>query len=301
MSTGHSTVFLSGAGGGVPDLDVFREGPDDPTRVEAIGYPGWKRYAAEGYSADALIDDLATEIGRRVPSGAIRIIGVSIGGHFGYAVGLRLRAQGRDIAGLCAIDSMMMDSSGPSAGWRQRALGQAFELLRGRRLRDFVLFMRSKFWRALVRAPGDRLWSLVRRCSAALPWVSAVDPLFEEELSMRLLLRIVAPWMASLDRNPVALEAPAILLRTGFAAGDDDAWRRRCPDIRIFEISGAHHNLFDAENAGTLHDIFIDATRSWRESIQSAVTPSILPRLLTLSKDAVAMTPADEDVHRPHP
>ena len=264
MSAGHPTVFLSGAGGGVPDLDVFRKCPDDPTEVVAIGYPGWKRYAAEGYSANTLIDDLASEIARRVPTGPIRIIGVSIGGHFGYAVGLRLQVRGREMAGLCAIDSMMMESSGPSAGWRQRALGQAFELLRGRHLSDLARFMRSKFWRALVRAPGDRLPSLARRCSAVLPWVSALDPIFEEELGMRLLLRAVAPWMASLDRNPAVLEAPAILLRTGFAAGDDDAWRRRCPDIKIFDIPGKHHNLFDAENAGTLHETFINATRSWR-------------------------------------
>jgi thioesterase domain-containing protein len=262
MSAGHPTVFLSGAGGGVPDLDVFRAGPDDPTRVEVISYPGWKRYAAGGYTADALIDDLASEIARRVPGGPIRIIGVSIGGHFGYAVGLRLQARGREVAGLCAIDSMMMESSGPSAGWRHRALAQAFELLRGRRLSDLVLFVRSKFWRALVRAAGNRLPSLARRWPASLP--SALDALFEEELSMRLLIRLVAPWMASLDRNPAALEAPALLLRTGFAAGVDDAWRRRCPEIKIFEIPGKHHNLFDAENAGRLHESFINATRSWR-------------------------------------
>jgi thioesterase domain-containing protein len=261
MSAGHPTVFLSGAGGGVPDLDVFREGPDDPTQVEVIGYPGWKRYVAEGYSADTLIDDLAREIARRVPAGPVRIIGVSIGGHFGYAAGLRLQAEGREVAGLCAIDSMMMESSAPSAGWRHRALAQAFELLRGRRLGDLGLFMRSKFWRAVVRAPGDRLPSLARRWPTSLP--SALDALFEEELSMRLLIGIVVPWMASLDLNPAALEAPAVLLRTGFAAGDDDAWRHRCPDIEIFDIPGQHHNLFDGDNADKLHDAFINATRNW--------------------------------------
>jgi thioesterase domain-containing protein len=264
MNPRASIVFLSGAGGGAPDLDVFREGPGDPNQVEVIDYPAWRRYVADGYSADALIDDLAVEIAGRIPAGPIRIIGVSIGGHFGYAVGLRLQAQGREIAGLCAIDSMMIESSGPSAGWRRRALEQALEHLRERHLSDLVRFIRSRFWRSLVRALGDRLPWMAQRCSARLPLVSALDPLFERELSMRLLLRTVAPWMASLDRNPVALEAPAILLRTGLAAGDDDAWRRRCPDIKIFEISGKHHNLFDAGNVGTLHEIFINATRSWR-------------------------------------
>jgi thioesterase domain-containing protein len=264
MSPCQPIVFLSGAGGGAPDLAVFRDGAGDPTQVEVIDYPGWRRYVVEGYSADALIDDLEAEITRRIPAGPIRIIGVSIGGHFGYAVALRLRARGREIEGLCAIDSRMIESSSPSAGWRQRALERALELLQERRLSDLMRFMRSRFWRALIRAPGDRLPGIAGRCSAWLPLVSAIDPLFERELSMRLLIRAAAPWTASLDRDPVALEAPAVLLRTGLAAGDDDAWQRRCPDIKIFEVTGQHHNLFDAGNVGSTHEVFINATRSWR-------------------------------------
>ena len=264
MTPRNSIVFLPGAGGGAPNFDVFRDGAGDLTQVDVIDYPGWRRYIVEGYSADALIDDLAAEITRQIPAGPIRIIGVSIGGHFGYAVALRLQAHGRDIAGLCAIDSRVIQSSGPSTGWQQRALEQALELLRKRRLSHLAHFMRSKFWRALVRAPGDQLPSIARRCSAWLPMISALDPLFDRELSMRLLIKAAVAWMASLDRNPVALEAPAVLLRTGLAAGDDDAWRRRCPHIRIFEISGKHNNLFEAENVGALHEIFINATRGWR-------------------------------------
>jgi thioesterase domain-containing protein len=258
-------VFLSGAGGGAPDLALFRDGAGDPVRVEVIGYPGWRRYVAEGFSADGLIDDLAAEIVQKVPTGPIRIVGFSIGGHFGYAVARRLLAQGRDIAGLCAIDSTMIETSAPSAGWGGRALEQALELLGELRLGDLARFMRSKFWRALLRALGDRLPSTARRCSASLPLVCALDPILERELSMRLLIRLAAPWMASLDRNPVALNAPAILLRTGLAVNDDEAWRRRCPEIEIFEISGKHHNLFNSKNLGTLHEVFIAATRSWRE------------------------------------
>jgi hypothetical protein len=57
---------------------------------------------------------------------------------------------------------------------------------------------------------------------------------------MYLLVREVVPWIASLDREPVALKARAILLRTRLTAGDDAAWRRRCPSIEIFEIPGRH-------------------------------------------------------------
>src|SRR3954451_24399911 len=103
MSPHPAIAFLPAAGGDAPDLDVFRGGPDDLSDIVVIDYPGWRRYVTEGYSADALIDDLAVKIAATIPAGPIRIVGVSIGGHLGYAVALRLQAQGRDIAGLCAI------------------------------------------------------------------------------------------------------------------------------------------------------------------------------------------------------
>ena len=270
MTASIPIVFLSGAGGGAPDLELFRDGTGDPTRVEVIDYPGWRRYVAEGCSADGLIDDLAAEIAQRIPTGPIRIVGFSIGGHFGYAVAHRLLAQGRAIAGLCAIDSTMIETSAPSAGWRGRALEQALELLGELRLGDLARFMRSKFWRALLRALGDRLPATARRYAAGLSLVCRCDPILEHELSMRLLIRLAAPWMASLDRNPVALNAPAILLRTELAANDDEAWRRRCPDIEIFEISGKHYNMLESGNLDKLHEIFIRATRSWRESTMAS-------------------------------
>jgi thioesterase domain-containing protein len=260
-------IFLSGAGGGAPDLDAFREGVDDKTRFEVIGYPGWRRYVADGFSAEVLIADLATQIVTKVPRGPIRIVGLSIGGHFGYAIGLHLQAMGREIAGLCAIDSFMIASAEPSAGWKGRALEQGFELLRKRRIGELTRFLRSKFWRALLRLAGSRLPGLLQGFSSSSrpPSISAFDPMFEEELSMRLLVREVAPWIGSLDREPVALKAPAILLRTRLTVGDDAAWRRRCPSMEIFEIAGQHHTLFDPENIGSLREAFVTATREWRK------------------------------------
>ena len=78
----------------------------------------------------------------------------------------------------------------------------------------------------------------------------------------------MAPWIASLDREPVELKAPAVLLRTGLTASDDPAWRRRCPSIKICEIPGEHHTLFEAENIGSLREAFLTATRDWRGDIR---------------------------------
>jgi thioesterase domain-containing protein len=259
-------IFLSGAGGGAPDFDAFREGAEDVTHFEVIGYPGWERYVADGFSVEVLIGDLVAEIATRVPRGPIRIVGLSIGGHFGYAAALRLRAMGREIAGFCAIDTFMIASTKPSAGWKGRAFAQGLDLLRGRRFGEFMRFLRSKFWRSLVRSAGNRLPILLRgfSFSSRLPSASAFDPIFEEELRMRLLIQAVAPWIASLDREPVALKGPAILLRTRLTANDDPAWLRRCPNMEIFEIAGQHHTLFEPENIGSLREAFIAATRGWR-------------------------------------
>jgi thioesterase domain-containing protein len=257
-------IFLPGADGCAPNLDVFRESVDDMTPFEVIGYPGWRRHVADGFSAEVLIADLVAQIVTRVPRGPIRIVGFSIGGHFGYAAALRLQGMGREIGGFCAIDTFMMVSPDLSEGWKSRHLAEGLELLRGQRFGEFARFVRSRFWRALFRLAGSRLSSLLRRFSSGRrPSVPAFDPIFERELSVRLLIQAVAPWIASLDREPVELKAPAVLLRTGLTASDDPAWRRRCPNIEIFEIPGQHHTLFETENINSLREAFLTGTRSW--------------------------------------
>jgi hypothetical protein len=95
----------------------------------------------------------------------------------------------------------------------------------------------------------------------------ALDPTLEREMRMRLLLREVAPWIASLDREPVQLNAPVVLLRTRLSAGDDSAWRRRCPNIEIIEIAGDHNTYFEPENASSFREAFAKGTPDWRGEI----------------------------------
>lgn len=253
-------IFLPGAGGGSPDLEIFRTG--NMSRFEKIGYPSWQSLTSKVFSPDGLISDLAEQITVRVPRGPIHIIGHSIGGHFGYAAALRLQSIGRQIAGFCAIDTFMIDSSEPSAGWKGRAFSQALELLQKGRFGEFIEFTRSRFWRFLIRLASGRLPKLLGRFSSASQ-TSVLDPILQQELSMRLLLREVAPWVAGLDRDPVPLMAPAILLRTRLTAGDDEAWRRRCPNLGIYEVPGHHHSIFEPENAASFRQTFVTATRDW--------------------------------------
>jgi thioesterase domain-containing protein len=254
-------IVLPGADGRAPNLSIFT--PNEAIRVEKIAYPGWRRYSARGFSLDALIAELVARIGAIVPNGPIGIVGISIGGHLGYATALRLRAIGREIAGFCAVDTFMISSAAPTAGWWRRALTHGTKIVRERRFGDFPRFVESKFWRALMRLAGDRLPQLAGRWASARDSSAVSESLLEAELGMRLLIREAAPWVAALDRDPVALDVPAVLLRVPRSAGDDPAWRRRCPKLSIYELPGQHDTLFDAENIALIKQLFVEATRAW--------------------------------------
>jgi thioesterase domain-containing protein len=251
-------IVLPGAGGGAPSFAGFTIGDSEYSCFEALRYPPWQHYLEPGFSAEVLVDELAAQIVKKVPHGPIRIVGLSIGGHLGYAAALRLHAIGREIAGFCAIDSFMTVTSQASAGWKGRAISEGLQVLRKGRLGELARFARSKIWRALLRVVGDYLPGLLRRgaSSGNLPTAVGLDPMLETELAMRLLIREVAPWLKSLDQNSACLMTPAVLLRTRDTACDDAAWRRRCPNIEIFEVPGQHHTLFEPENIDFLREAF---------------------------------------------
>lgn len=264
MTAPTPIIVLPGANGKVY-LSTFSAKAEEQKKFSAIKYPGWQSYIAKGLSAEALIGDIVSQIVALAPQGPIRIVGISIGGHFGYAAALRLQASGREIAGFCAIDTFMIASSAPRVGWARRALELGVKLVYERRVGDFGVFIRSNFWRALLRLAGNRLLNLLRifGSSGRLPFAFAIDPVLEEELSMRLLLRESAPWIGSLDVGPVALLAPALLLRTSESANDDPTWRLRCPGIEIIEIAGTHQTIFDPENIISLRNLFFNRTHLW--------------------------------------
>jgi thioesterase domain-containing protein len=274
MSTLRSPIIvLPGASGKIPSLTIFGANPADEGVFKPISYPGWQRYTAKGFSAGVLIEDLVSQIESIVPQGPIRILGISIGGHFGYAAALRLQASGRAIDGFCAIDTFMIASAAPRVGWKGRALEHGLMLLRERRMGDLSTFVRTRSWRALLRLAGNRLPRALQvlGSSARLSALARVDNTIEEEVSMRMLIRETAAWAASLDRDPIALMAPTILIRTSESVRDDIAWRRRCPGIKIFEVPGTHHTIFEPENVLPLHRTFVTATRDWHAPIE--VTP----------------------------
>jgi thioesterase domain-containing protein len=255
-------VVLSGAGAGVPDLRAFAATPAEAARFAPLVYPGWQRYADEGFSAQALVHELADEIAGW--GGRVAILGVSLGGHLGYAVALRLQSLGAEVAGLCAVDSFLISSAKARPGAAGRHLAKLRALAQGGSLGRLGTLMRSLFWRTLLRLAGGRAAALARRRRGLFRALCAADPIFENELSMRLLIHATAPWLGELDRDPVPLPVRAAHLRTAGVAGSDRVWRARCPDIAIVEIPGNHENMLDPENFAGMRRAFASATRDWR-------------------------------------
>lgn len=272
-----SVIVFPGAGGKGLDLSMFAA-PGDAICFRTIGYPGWQRLVDRGYSVEVLVGELASQIATIVPQGPIRILGFSLGGHFGYAAALALQARGREIAGFCAIDSFIIHPPAQKTPVRNgyRMLARGLSLLCDRRFGDLSKSVRLRLYRAMITSAGDRLPSLLLSLapSGRLPPIFRHDRLFAEELGMRLLIRQAEPWIGSLDIEPIALKAPAILFRTQESAGDDGAWRQRCPDLEIFEIPGDHRTIteilensrnlettFAPKNIGAIRESFLNAMR----------------------------------------
>lgn len=268
-AAGLPVIVLPGANGHFPDYASFCADPLERDRFVALRYPSWQSYAGAGLTGEALIDALAQEIRQRVPQKPVVLLGFSIGGHFAYATALRLESLGCAVAGLCIVDAGTI-AVARSVHWKARLAADAVDLLRRGRPGAVVLMARHLAWRGLFRLAGDRLPALAQDHAAPLHRIGMIDSVFAEELSMRLLIRITAAWMPSLDGHATHLRAPAVLLRTGVTASNDNVWRERCPSLRIIDIPGNHETLFEAENVGALRSAFLAATAEWNGASQAA-------------------------------
>lgn len=255
-------IILPGASGHAPDCAPFCADPSERDRFVALGYPSWEGYAEGGLTGEALIAALAADISHHIPQGPVGLLGVSIGGHFAYATALRLESLGCAVAGVCIIDAGAI-AVARSTHWKARLISNATDLLRRGRPGEVLSLIRHLAWRGLFRLAGDSLPRLARDHVARLSRIGKADPVFAEELSMRLLIRITAAWMPSLDDQAADLRAPAVLLRTSASVSNDALWRLRCSNLRIIEIPGNHETMFEAENVAALRSAFLAGTAAW--------------------------------------
>ena len=104
-------IFLPGADGCAPNLDVFRESVDDMTPFEVIGYPQSdcrRLLSGSGIAERGGADSNKGATGTNNNTGDISVMQLRFA----------CQGMGREIAGFCAIDTFMMVSPELSEGWR---------------------------------------------------------------------------------------------------------------------------------------------------------------------------------------
>lgn len=253
--------FLPGSGGGTPNLSVLNEGGAYPINFHPLEYPGWSEYVKSGFSPDDLISELSMNIESIAPVGPINIVGLSLGGHFAYLLALDLQKKGRRVDLVVAIDSFMVATAKPMPGWKRRATHEVALLILKGKIGGIVRFARSKMLRMFIRSLGDRLPAALNLISR-INWASnmlSYDKVLRQELDIRMLARVVAPWLAAIDEHPVELSIPAMHLRTSDSSTSDVAWLRRCPKLQVYTVTGTHETLFDTENSAVLRKQFFAA------------------------------------------
>ena len=195
-----------------------------------------------------------------VPTGPVRLIGISLGGHLAFEVARRLQAVGREIGGLCVVDAFFGGPPVPPGERLRRELGRA---MADGRLAGYLTMQVVRralpLWARLMRSRWQR-----HARAGTNPWDLPAGSLLEYELSMRLLLRLTAllPTLQGSDLTP--LDAPALLLRTTDNVHDDAAWRQRCPNLQIAELPGDHHTLNSAATVGAIRRLLQQQTDAWR-------------------------------------
>lgn len=259
--TAGPPVFLTfaGAGGGQLDPGLFVEPSARTVEFRAVRLPGWRWHLQAPRGPGDLQAHLLDEVARLAPSGPLRFVGVSLGGHLAYDVAVRCQARGRVIEGLCLVDSFFGVPPVPGRVRLKRELARA---LREMRLGGFLF--QHGLRRLLPR--WERLrWRAWQRHAAegTDPWDLRDGSLVERELSMRLLLQLTAPVSAAPIAEPDALRAPALLLRTADNAGQDALWARRCPGLDVAEVPGTHHTLSGADATRVIRERFRATPWAW--------------------------------------
>ena len=243
MTNRDLVIFLPGGGATDEELAPLKTIVEADGRFRMVSFPGWRRYASNEFSADLLIGEVAAYVESEAPTGPLRIVGLSLGAHVGYAAAVRLQSRGREVVGFCAIDGTM--SGYP---WRQ-----GLQLLKERQFRVLWATAMAKARHSLIRLRGTKG-----------PLHAKADSDVATPPSLVLWLASARTWTLSLDFNPVPLNASNALVRTRPSAADDKVWKRRCPGIRILQVPGTHHTFMDSQHINSFRLAMATAICDWR-------------------------------------
>jgi thioesterase domain-containing protein len=212
--------------------------------VEVVGitYPEWQNLTDPERAMDHVLEGVERQVRAKASNGPVLILGYSLGAQIGWGFAHRFQRVGGTVAFFGAINGRVVATDKPDGQWLWRATRDlASDLLRGD-IRAVGAFISSRFSRLLQRAAGSDLPKMAGRWArrGRLPWLLSRNPVFETELTMRLLIRAAVPWTQKIERELPPLDCPSLLVRGPDDEAFDGRWRTLCPRLDIKAVTGSH-------------------------------------------------------------
>ncbi len=249
--SGAPEVFLLPAvGGDDPRLVKFRAGCQSALRIELVDLGDWSELIEPTFDLPTLVKSVARWIMDRAPTGPLRLVGWSYGGHLSILVASALHQAGREVAFLGILDTLsspmtLADLAPQPQPTRMENLRQVPAWIRRgelrNRLADFIIA------RVVVRPRLLRLAARYRRM-----WLPFGFSFYlNQRIGLRLRRDMLSSWRRRLEPPPPLPIASIVLFRAEEsepAVPDAVGWCAAYPGISIVEIPGGHWTMLDPPN-----------------------------------------------------
>lgn len=261
MTDLRQPVFLfPGLGGDEPLLALFRAELAADLKFVTIAYPDWREHLRAECTFEMLVEELTSQIAKELAP--IRLVGYSFGGLVAAAVAARLQAQGRHVLFLGLIDTPALPGPDlpPGPKLRRELAGQGVmrQALLERRLQDIAgLLLAETLCRPALR-PALKSLATMRGWSG-LPFRLrfATEAWLQTFMRSYMLRRGCAAGVPHLDQD-----VPVVLFRATEQRSKtlaDHGWSARCSNLRVIDVPGSHHGIFEAGNRQVLTKQFLEA------------------------------------------
>ncbi|MBX6740829.1 MAG: AMP-binding protein [Acetobacteraceae bacterium] len=259
--------LLPGLNGDEPLLALFRADLAPQLRCVTLSYPEWRELARAGYSLDDLAEGLAEQIAAMAGQDPVQLAGYSFGGNVAAAVAMRLRERGLRLGFLGLIDATarLRQDIPPGPALRAAVAGQGVmrQALRERRVQDVLGMVLAETLSRPGLAPALRALAKARRLPPLPLRMRFACRAWLHSLLRAALLR---QWHARLGPG-VMPEVPVTLFRSNQHQPDepvDLGWSEIFRDVKVVEVPGTHHTIFESGNRAILVARFLEAASCQR-------------------------------------
>jgi acyl-CoA synthetase (AMP-forming)/AMP-acid ligase II/thioesterase domain-containing protein len=274
------TVFMiPGLSGDTPLEGGFRASCAPSLRVTVVDLPDWPDMVEPGFTMEHIIERAAAEIATRAPTGPVRLVGYSLGGHIAFGAAQLLTEMGREVAFLGILDTS--NAPRPNVVPRGTPPIRFLRLIRWE-IHNFLRFARlgmAMDWAGQVAAkllahPGKRWRLRVAAGIRHIPLPSNFAMFVNIYMGELLRTRLLNSWQAGCVRRHW-LTVPVVLFCSEEHTEDvptDLGWRLMCPNLRVVKVRGVHATMLRPPYVRELSACFIDEANRALERLSDSLS-----------------------------